>query len=555
MNDLIGIGCTVDSEKNREVEVGDEMRIFKCFVYKLVNCSAPQVVDDVVVLSDEELDDDPPQNAVENVSNVNELASVSLLEPGDEVLVECVSGGAAEQNGIEAFDIGDQNDDEIDIEQTQWSQRVMLDIKQEAQSFVISDDEEDADGRNKDSYVNGNAMGFADDVPDDAVADPDENDDFDDSTTNWMNRLSQDQDKVQERRNQQKRTKMIDSLPLKRRKSVSVKDDTPKRRKSISTSSSASADVSPWTDRRKSESSRPKMTIKLDGFIKPKRHETDKKDLAECRKAKLSEIAQNQQIARQMENTHSKERVVTKPKVKNSESRGAFLVQVPPVKERKRLKSKSEVDENRKQHQLIGVASTSRGPPKNTDAGDSYIDHLDPFAVEARRKSISEQAKTIADAFAEIDQHYIAAPKKRVARVKSIYAAGVEPNRNDRKAVNGLKLVSILKKSDGAIKGREKRVVFRDEIRSKELVDFFEFTANENENCDILVNVPSNEAPVTVMRTGGFQSNPLHEIISEVTSWNVEWLLKKIKLPPICGANSIITPLLNKYPSFEVFQK
>lgn len=583
MNDLIGIGCTIDSPRNREITVGDGdnkiTRIYKSFVYKLINCTAPKIADEIISLSSDEENDKEPQRAVEResiavnaithkraVTNGNDYDVMDLLESGDEMLVDCVSGGGAvgqltaNENANRTYgnmdeDVDDKDDD---IEQNQWSQQVVLNIKEEAQLFVISDDDDDGSKENYDNKM---------ELPNDNNNDQDENDnenDYDDDTSRWLSRLSQDQDKVQEKsagKLQQKRAKIIDSMPMKRRRSIcgkaSTNTDPPKRRKSVSISSSASVKSSPLVERRKSVSSaRPKMTIKLDGFINSKRHEIAKKDLAECRKARLLEIAQNEQIAKLGKGTHSKERVATKPKVKMSESRGAFL-QEPIAIEKKRLKSKSEVDENRKQYQMIGVPSTSKGPSKSDELGPAYVDHFDPFAV-GLRKSLSEHPKTIDDALAEIDKQYAAVPKKRTARVKSSYTSTTNDAEPKKKNASGVHTVSILKKVCNGKEAKGLNVIFRDEVvnnksgHSNELVDLFEFEAGENECDEIIVNVPPCDQNVP---RSEFQSDPLHRIISEVTSWDVDWLSKKNKVPPITGVDYVITPLLSKYPSFEVFQK
>lgn len=591
MNDLIGIGCTVDSSRNRDVEVGGRIRSYKCFVYKLKNCDAPQITEDIISLSDDEENDIQPgqnnedESIVQNgqsrenaVTNGDDYNFMDLLDSGDEMLVHCASNGvsagqygaAAGQSGSCAVVNEDEDADDNDIEQTQWSQQVLLNIKEDAQqSFVISDDDDDGSNEN---------YGHATEYPTDDKNDQEENDnEIDCETSKWISKLSQDQDKVQEKsaeKYHQKQAKMIDSMPMKRRQSVSSRASTPavlpKRRKSVCTSPSAPMKSSPLAERRKSVSSaRPKISIKLDGFIH--RHEPSKKDLAECRKAKLSEIAQNQQLAKLAENANSKERIATKPKVKIFESRGTFL-QEPITTEKKRLKSKSEVDENRKQHQLIGVASTSRGPARRIELDKGYVDHFDPFAV-ALRNSAPEPPKTLDGAFAEIDKHYVATPKKRISRVKSIHNSTrneAEPKDNVYLFIyfiyfiftgdangNATHPPSILKKTKDGNEKRELKVVFRDEIVDErsgelnELKDVFEFEVGDNENDVILVNVPCAES----VSRSVFQTDPLHRIISEVTSWNVDWLLKKNKLPPITDADHVITPLLSKYPSFEVFQK
>lgn len=576
MNDLIGIGCTVDSPRHREIEIGDRRLNYKCYVYKLINCSTPQIGADVIVLSDDdeeiqsrspdvikresiEAKAAPDQNGV--VDNGNAYSIMDLLESGDEMLI-CVSGavvGPAAKDADENESIVDlaETDDDNDIEQNQWSQQVVLNMKQEAQHFIISDDEDDGIVENCSPIM---------DNDNDTDQGGNESD-YDDDSSKWLSKLSQDQDKVKEKsahKNQEKRAKMIDSMPMKRRQSISGRASssasTPKRRKSISSSSSASGNSSPLAERRKSLSSaRSRISMKLDGFIKPNRHEADKKDLAECRKARLLEIAQNQQIAKLLEASNAKERVATKPKVKMAESRGAFL-QEPMAKEKKRLKSKSEVDENRKQHQIIGMPSTSKGPPKDNDI---YVDRNDPFAV-GLRKSVHEreQRKNLDQVLAAIDEQCISVPKKRTSRVMSRHASATNVAQPKKKATKDVLPVSILKKAPNGNRTNKMSVHFRDEDvdeksgQYKELVDLFEFEAKENEDDVILVSVPTavRSVPRIVPRSD-FQSDPLHKIISEVTTWNVEWLLKNNKMPPITGADYVITPLLNKYPSFEVFQK
>lgn len=573
MNDLIGIGCTVDSPRYREIEIGERRLNYKCYVYKLINCSTPQIGEDVIVLSDDDEKKDsrsldvikresidamaaPNQNGV--VENGSAYSIMDLLESGDEMLIDCVSSAVVDpaakdedENGS-IVDLG-ETDDDNDIEQNQWSQQVVLNMKQEAQHFVISDDDDDGIVENCPPIMDNDT---------DQGGNESENDD-DDDTSKWLSKLSQDQDKVKEKsayKNQEKRAKLIDSMPMKRRQSISgrasTSANTPKRRKSISSSSSASGSSSPLAERRKSLSSaRSRISIKLDGFIKPNRHEPNKKDLAECRKARLLEIAQNQQIAKLMEASHAKERIATKPKVKIAESRGAFL-QEPIAKEKKRLKSKSEVDENRKQHQIIGMPSTSKGPPKDNEI---YVDHIDPFAV-GLRKSVHEREhrKTLDQVLAAIDEQCISVPKKRTARVMSRHASATNAAQPKKKVAKDALPVSILKKALNGNRTNKMKVHFRDEDMDeksgqyKELVDLFEFEAEENEDDVILVSVPG--AARSVPRSD-FQSDPLHKIISEVTTWNVEWLLKKNKMPPITGVDYVITPLLNKYPSFEVFQK
>lgn len=561
MNDLIGIGCTVDSLKNREVEVGDKIRNYRCYVYKLVNCSKPQIEDEIILLSDDEENEKPSQTSVESITvelttaesipirkngitNCNDLSIIDLLESGDEVLVDCVGGVMIKNEN--AMDIQDEDDDYNDIEQNQYSQQMVLNIKEEAQHFVISDDDDDGDDCSKENYEN--AIQISTVTDNDNDNEPDENDDdADPATSKWLLKLSQDQDKHREKtsdKNHQKRAKMIDSMPMKRRQSVSSRVVPPKRRKSLSTSSSASGSLSPLVERRKSvTSARSRMSIKLDGFIKPKRHEADKKDLAECRKLRLSEIAHNQLMAKLKDDANSKERVTTKPKVKISESRGAFL-QEPITNEKKRLKSKSEVDENRKQHQLIGVPSTSKGLSKNYEVHGVYAHDPEPSN----------------GILVEIDDQYNSMPKKRTARVKSTYTPitnNAESNKSVAKDVNARIAypVSILKKSCDGNDEKRLRLIARhikSSVRFKDVDELFEFEAGENEDDDILVNVPSC---VQSESRNKFQSDPLHKIISEVTSWDVDWLLKKKKMPPITDADHVITPLLNKYPSFEEFQK
>lgn len=563
MNDLIGIGCTVDSPSNREVEVGTEMRIYRCYVYKLVNCSKKKVQEEIIsLLSDDDENDQQPPNGIVATSsaknedepdrrvttNGNDYDVMCLLESGDEMLIDCVAAGPSTVNGSATFIDLDEHDD--GIEQIQWSQQIALNVKQEAQQCVISDDDDEdgSKGNHEDVMKSPNDN-------DQEENDNENNLDDDTLTSKWLSRLSQDQDKVKEKtavKTLQKRAKMIDSMPFKkRRQSVSdrastfIADPPPiaKRRKSVSALSSEFGNAKPLTSRRKSVSSARPM-IKLDGFIKPKRHEADKKDLAECRKAKLLEIAQNQQMAKLRDAAHvSAQRVSTKPKVKLSESRGAFL-QEPLENEKKRLISKSEVDEHRKQHQLIGLPSTSKGH----DANSTYVDHFDPFAV-GLRKTAPENPKRIDDVFAEIDKQYIPVPKKRTARAKSTYVPA-----SDR----GKYPASILKTTANGNRAKQLRVVFRDEVldgksaQAKELVDLREFEAQENEDVEILVNDIRSAAN---SKRSEFENNPLHKIINEVTSWDVDWLLKKKRLPPITDADHVITPMLSSYASYEVFQE
>lgn len=558
MNDLIGIGCSVNSRTTAT---------HKFFVYKLVNLSEPQIREEVIVLSDDEHVVTHAQSEIGHdavVPNGDASASgnhfnvLDLLEPGDEMLVDCVScpvasnepghvgnrattnkatlsnGNGVREAEIDAGVVHAAND--IDDEQYQWSQQVVLNIKEEAQQCIVISDDEDATSKE------GNDEEHSDDKQDENDNEIDNEDDL--LTSRWLSILSQDQDKVHDKpsmKKEQKMAKMIDSLPkpMKRRQSVSSRTSAnaslPKRRKSISASSTASSTTpSPVAVRRKSVSAAPPIAIKLDGFITPSRHMAGKRDLVENRKARLSEIAYNQHLAKLAEGGQSKERIATKPKVKISESRGTFL-QAPIVAERKRLKSKSEVDEVRKQHQLVGVASTSRGPPTPNEPGS--VDHLDPFVV--RGKPVQDKPKTIDEAFAEVDKQYMS--KKRISRVKSTI---------ERAPIPG----PMLKQPGGGNQTRKRKVFFRDEVtdqisgKTKELEDVLEFEAEIGEDAEILVNVTNGPR-------SRFQTDPLHGIISDVTLWNVDWLINKCKLPPIMGNDYVITPLLSKYPSFEVFQK
>lgn len=528
-NDLIGIGCTVDSWKIDNFTNGKR----QYFVFKVVDTSPRQDLGEISLLSD----DDEPNDEINCEIPKHEISNGIALEAGDEVLVQCISS-PVEQN--RSVDVRHEESFDDSIEMIQWSQQVLMDIKEEAQPLDMSDD--DASAMSIESAI--------DNDNDSIVYDDIETDQMDKDVSMWREKLSQDQDQIRKphSKHEPKGTKMIDSLPqLKRRRSVSCRSPpvsvAPKRRKSISNSATA-------------------PHIKLDGFIKTKRQNQNKKDVI---RAKLHELTVQKQKAAASDRD-KREKTITIPKVKNSESRGGFL-QEPIAKPIGRLRRKSEVDEERRQQLLqsmIGVASTSKGSPSNNELDSANIDRLDPFAKSAiqaklRAKEASKQSntngapsssmKSIGDALANIDQVYFG-PRKRIARVKSTHhvPAPPSPPSPPRPRKHG----SASNSKSNAISKKKRNVTFNDEC----LVHIKEFVPGDFEHIPIIFNPVQLQRHDDVPVRSNFQNDPMHGIISEVTAWDVDWLdLGRDRTPPITGSQHVITQMLSKYPSYEDFQK
>lgn len=463
--------------------------------------------------------------------------------------------------------------EECDIE---YSQQMLLEIKEEMIELDDSHAEFD-DIQNEEDAIN---------EPQDAIQDPvhDIDDDIDEDCEKWMYRLSQHVDilekvKKSTEASKRKSTQLIESMPMvkKRRKSVADKEK-PAEKKAA-----------------------PKPTA-CETITKLRRKSIDE------RKGKLSEIAEqehNKSVATKPK--VQRRPSVSRPRVKVSDPRGAFLMQDITAEPKRRMSTserlsakkpstspkedstsnkkdqcnegkKAPEDPSRKrrpstvggmkenQHKVekSGYAKPSTSKAKqDTLKNNNYSDPLDPFAVRPKDDS-SRKPKSFEEVVSTVGEHLIqrTAQKRRMSRLNSVK----DIRNNASKQVK-----SILKGKSSKVK-KAMRVQFRS---NEELVEKFFFEVLEKESQEILINpnkddkieteddsvqiTPKKSESATRRAANSnptnFQSNPLHKIITEITEWDTDWLLDVQNSPPINGVDFVLMPMLEKYETFEGYQR
>lgn len=248
-----------------------------------------------------------------------------------------------------------------------------------------------------------------------------------------------------------------------------------------------------------------------------KNNDIPKEMVAKLRKRRLSEIATVQIDEPPQISTN---KVATKPKVKVNEPRGTFLQQ--PIEIKKRRLSKAEADRERIESRRVSVGDETifKAPPTSDTNESQQPKHQKSFEKE----------------LIEVKDFLVSKKKKRIAHVKKYESSHRRFSTNVRKEH----------------RSTAKSVHFKPE---SELIDVKYFEKDPAEDVEFIINTAPRVAPANYCDNPDFQADPLHRIISDVTLWNPNWLKLRDKLPPIVGEDIVLSPLLTKYSSYEVFQK
>lgn len=333
------------------------------------------------------------------------------------------------------------------------------------------------------------------------------------------------------------------------------------------------------------------------------------KGLTNDQKKKLADLAKH---PKDTENRKPPARRLstTTPKIKVSESRGAFLTEQLPslaqvrrksVDERERMAKPStsskadESDQKPYETVIVNKAIPKRrisrvNSVKSPDCDDGsvdqtlkYVDHLDPFALSTLKKK-EPAVRTLDQAFQQLDKEVKLKAKKIPKR---------KPEKEEHATTVGPR--SILKTADRK-KSKRKAVTF-----NTNLEQVFRFEADEKEaeedddgnnamdwsdeqqnvinnnqhQCDenlatfkspavirtpVVVRTPATVTASAAVRApaasaSSFQQDPTHSIITEITQWNTGWLLNKVNSPPLNGEKFIVAPLLQEYDSYEMYHQ
>lgn len=519
------------------------------------------------------------------------------------VVVEskCLTNGNVDKV---VFSISECDNDNVDDKnifddcEIEYSQQIVKEIKHEVnQSF-----------ENVESY-NDN---------EDAVLVEDDDEDVE-AYQSWKSKLSQDQDEITAKIKRSmkekapKVSKLIESLPQsinRRRKSVVEPnaESVPKRQKTDNHGTEL-------PKRRKSTNENERPEERSNKFIKPihKGSKGGKIMRNPQVRERLAKIAHQENLNKERE--PPKRLSSTTPKVKITQPRGEFLTKdTPAAIGSKRRMSKCEADEVRynklkektmttsKPSPDLNAPSTSKdvAPPPypirpliHNQEPSTHIDPGDTIPIHPRQ-SKDTTPKAIEEAFSAADNQN-SRKKRRISRCppksspNEVLDTDTDPDdtvpirSRQSKGTAPKTIEEAFSAADNQILGKKRRISrcppksSRNEVLEKirktvtfkgdkELVEvrYFERMAKEDET--FLVNTTtnrSNETPspsrdsfaFAARRQSNFQNNPLHQIITDITTWDVKWLLQNQKSPPINGVDHVVTPLKYSYSSFEEYER
>lgn len=480
-------------KKNDLIGIGCKLGIADQKINYFVYKLLQETADEVVCLTDDDNDADKKgENEAEaSTSNLTMAQRGNFIHP--KVADRFKMGASSRKDPVEAKEnIGELTAADNEIEEEiLYSQQYLSDVKREV-----------ASGTEDQSFHDDDAIQVIDDEIVDLCYDDDDNDSLSESDQAWVRRLSQNQDKLERIKSkiaqyESKTAKVIDSLPM------------------------------PNSKKRKNEDN---ATRSLGSGL-------SRESLSRIRKRRLSEIfppKENLAAA-----SASKEKTTTKPKVKLAQSRGSFLQE--PIDIKKRRLSKADADRERieSRRKSVGDAidtsasSTSRlvksGVPLHASIQNS-------LAKELREVDFCVSSKQQKQRSSLVKANEDSSSKRPAIQSSSPGAADhfVAPQNPDKK------------------RKAAKRVRFKPD---SELVQMRYFKRDLEEDDQVLVVVSTKPVPKTQRRSSNFQADPLHNIISEVTLWNPDWLSKGEKNPPLIDENAVLTPLLSQYSSYQVFQK
>lgn len=186
-------------------------------------------------------------------------------------------------------------------------------------------------------------------------------------------------------------------------------------------------------------------------------------------------------------------------------------------------------------------------PPIVKHAELKFVDRLDPFA---RKPKKTGKPKTFDDALVPniVDFKKMRIPKRTKFTSTTI--------------TNSRELLSILRNKNGTwpsdLSSYGKKSKAKTRVRFAEEHTVREFEPNDDEYGEIIIALPVkliHERAAHVQQSISFENDPLHEIITDITEWNPEWLTQRNLTPPINGVNFIVFPLIDAYISFDNYKR
>lgn len=189
----------------------------------------------------------------------------------------------------------------------------------------------------------------------------------------------------------------------------------------------------------------------------------------------------------------------------------------------------------------LNAPNTSKPRRENKNDETRSIDLLDPCVTQ--KKKIEKQS-TFEDALKRID---IMPKKKRTAHLPKSHRHTNTPT----------DLIPILRHKNGCwpSDGNEKKIKGRKVRFSSEPPQVREFTPDDEDRQQIIIPSPVKSRPTDLALMESFENDPLHAIISDITEWKTEWIPYKNITPPINGVNFVISPMTDKYTSFNVYKE
>lgn len=182
--------------------------------------------------------------------------------------------------------------------------------------------------------------------------------------------------------------------------------------------------------------------------------------------------------------------------------------------------------------------SSPLNEPENPNPNPKrFIDRLDPFA---KKEKTMKKNHSFEDELKKVD---VIPKKKRIAHA---------PKNSLQKAITSiLRLKNGCWPSEGARNKCDLKVKFAAEPSIRV------YQQTEHEVADVLIESPAkvSNSNHQMDRMDGFENDPLHTIITDITEWKTDWIAVKNQSPPLNGVNSIVYPLVNEYTTFESYKQ